>query len=73
MIVVDDDVDIYNSLEIEGALGSPLEPSFFENGSSEKLGYDATKPLGSTWKNYEWAEIPGYGQASDIHKYIQDG
>lgn len=89
VIVVDDDVDIYDALELEGALasrfqaskdlvvikgalGSALEPSYFENGSSDKMGFDATKPLGTTLKNYERAVIPGYGQSFDIHKYIQD-
>ncbi len=89
VIVVDDDVDIYNPIELEealasrfqasrdlvviaGALGSPLEPSYFENGSSDKMGFDATKPLGSTQKNYERAVIPEYGQSFDIHRYIQD-
>ena len=89
VIVVDDDVDIFNLMDLEfalasrfqastdlvmipGALGSPLEASYFERGVTDKLGIDATKPLGATHASYERAIIPGFDKSFDIRKYIRD-
>jgi 2,5-furandicarboxylate decarboxylase 1 len=89
VIVVDDDVDIYDPMDLEfalasrfqastdlvvvpGALGSPLEASYFERGVADKMGFDATKPLGETAANYTRAVIPGFDRSFDIKKYIPD-
>lgn len=89
VIVVDDDVDIFDPMDLEfalasrfqastdlvvvpGALGSPLEASYFERGVVDKLGFDATKPLGETAASYERAIIPGFDKSFDIKKYIPD-
>jgi 2,5-furandicarboxylate decarboxylase 1 len=86
VVVVDDDVDVYDPEDVEGAiasrfqagrdlvvvsgaLGSPLEPSYHERGMSDKLGLDATKPLGNR-PEYERAEIPGFDRSFDIHRYL---
>ena len=86
VVVVDDDIDIYNMRDVEGAIssrfeaahdllvipgamGSPLEPSFFESGTVDKLGLDCTKPLGETNVNYELAVIPGFERGVDISRY----
>ncbi|MEL7609621.1 MAG: UbiD family decarboxylase [Bacillota bacterium] len=88
VVVVDDDVDIYDMMDVEfalasrfqaardlvavsGALGSPLEASHLEHGISDKLGFDATKPLGDTARRYERAVIPGFNKEFDIKKYIR--
>jgi 2,5-furandicarboxylate decarboxylase 1 len=88
VVVVDDDVDIYDPADVEfalatrfqaskdlvmipDALGSPLDASHMERGVSDKLGFDATKPLGPTVKRYERAIIPGFGENFDIKKYIR--
>ena len=57
---------------VPGALGSPLEASYFERGVVDKMGFDATKPLGEKAASYERAIIPGFDQSFDIKKYIQD-
>jgi 2,5-furandicarboxylate decarboxylase 1 len=86
VVVVDDDVDIYDPSDVEfalatrfqaskdlvivsGALGSPLDASHTERDVSDKLGFDATKPLGPTAKRYERAIIPGFEKNFDIGKY----
>ena len=86
VMIVDEDVDIYNPDEIEwvfatrvqasrdlviipGALGSGLEPSHGVLGVTDKLGIDATKPLGEGSKKFERARIPGY-EKLDIQKYF---
>ena len=88
VVVVDEDVDIFDPLDVEfaiasrfqastdlvtiaGALGSPLEASHLERGVTDKLGFDATKPLGPTAKYYERAKIPGFEKGLDIDKYIK--
>ena len=85
VVIVDDDVDIYNLREIEwaittrsqagediviikGALGSSLEPSHDINGVTDKLGIDATRPIGSNGK-FLRTLIPGY-EKIDIHRYF---
>ena len=87
MVVVDDDINIFDSMDLElalasrfqasrdlvlvpGALGSALEPSYFETGTVDKLGFDATKPLGTTHSNYERAVIPGMNEGFSIQKYV---
>ena len=89
VVVVDDDVDIFDMLDVEaaiaarfqagrdllvvnGALGSPLEPSHLEAGTSDKLGFDCTKPLGDTLPHYLKAVIPGFDPKTfDIKKYFK--
>jgi len=64
VIVVDDDIDIHNPEEVEWALatrfqvcrdmvkiherGSSLDPSKYEDGTTDKWGLDATKPIGKS-------------------------
>lgn len=90
VVVVDDDVNIYDMMDVEfalasrfqasrdlvmvpGALGSPLEASHVEAGVTDKLGFDATKPLGDAAKLYERSFIPGFGPNFDISKYFPQG
>ncbi|KAB3530532.1 UbiD family decarboxylase [Alkaliphilus serpentinus] len=54
---------------IPGALGSGLEPSHGLNGVTDKIGIDATKPLGDAGKKFERAKIPGF-EKIDIEKYL---
>ncbi|WP_026476202.1 UbiD family decarboxylase [Alkaliphilus transvaalensis] len=54
---------------IPDGLGSGLEPSHLMRGVTDKLGIDATKPLGEMRKQFERAIIPGYEQI-DINKYF---
>ena len=54
---------------IPGALGSGLEPSHGVLGVTDKLGIDATKPLGEEAKKFERAKIPGFDRL-DIQKYF---
>ncbi len=88
VVVVDDDVDIYDMLDVEaavatrfqashdlvvvnGALGSPLEPSHLDAGVSDKLGLDCTKPLGEKAGHYLKAVIPGFDPKTfDIGRYF---
>lgn len=87
VVVVDDDVDIYDPMDLEfavatrfqastdlvvvpGALGSPLEASYWERGTADKLGLDATMPLGEGAERYRRAVIPGFDRTFDIKKYI---
>lgn len=51
------------------ALGSGLEASHVARGLTDKLGIDATKPLGEKSELFERAEIPGY-EKIDIEKYL---
>lgn len=86
VVVVDEDINIFDSMDLElalasrfqasrdlvlvpGALGSALEPSYFETGTVDKLGFDATKPFGATYSNYERAAIPGMDDSFSILKY----
>ena len=74
-VVVDEDVDIFDPVEVEWAiatrfqagrdstiitraLGNKLDPSS-DNGVSDKLGIDATVPLGADPFRYERIRIPG--------------
>lgn len=54
---------------IPGALGSGLEPSHTLRGVTDKVGIDATKPLGEAGKGFVRAVIPGY-ENIDIRKYF---
>ncbi|MCL2296076.1 MAG: UbiD family decarboxylase [Methanomassiliicoccaceae archaeon] len=73
VIVVDDDIDIFNDREVEwavatrmqgdriikipGAAGSSLDPSI--ETTTYKVGYDATILLGKDRKMFEKAKVPG--------------
>jgi len=54
---------------VPGALGSGLEPSHIQRGVTDKVGIDATKPLGEAGKGFTRAIIPGY-ENIDIEKYF---
>ena len=54
---------------VPGALGSGLEPSHIQRGVTDKVGIDATKPLGEEGKGFARAVIPGY-ENIDIEKYF---
>ena len=54
---------------VEGALGSPLEPSHDLRGVTDKVGIDATKPLNDKDGDFDRAIIPGYDNI-DIYKYF---
>ena len=54
---------------VQGALGSPLEPSHSLRGVTDKVGIDATKPLKDENGNFHRAIIPGYDNI-DIYKYF---
>ncbi|ABR50652.1 UbiD family decarboxylase [Alkaliphilus metalliredigens QYMF] len=54
---------------IPGGLGSGLEPSHTLRGVTDKLGFDATKPLGEAAKYFERAAIPGF-ESIDIERYF---
>ncbi|KAB3531659.1 UbiD family decarboxylase [Alkaliphilus pronyensis] len=86
VVIVDNDVDIFDPTDIEwaiatrmqaskdlviipGALGSGLEPSHTVKGVTDKVGIDATKPLGELATRFEKAIIPGY-ENIDISKYL---
>jgi 2,5-furandicarboxylate decarboxylase 1 len=45
---------------IPGAQGTGLDPSHLLNNTSDKMGVDATKPLGEEAIGFEKAAIPGY-------------
>lgn len=87
VVIVDDDVDIYNVKSVEhalasrvqasqdvvivpGALGSGLEASHVARGVTDKMGIDATKPLGEKAHLFEMAVIPGFEGKIDIQKYF---
>ncbi|TJX15698.1 UbiD family decarboxylase [Tissierella creatinini] len=52
---------------VPGALGSSLEPSHDLRGLTDKIGIDATKPIGN--EKFERAMIPGF-ENIDIKKYF---
>ena len=54
---------------VSGALGSSLEPSHDLRGITDKLGIDATKPLGKAAIEFERAKIPGF-ENIDINRYF---
>jgi 2,5-furandicarboxylate decarboxylase 1 len=86
VVIVDDDVDIYNYKDLEfalasrvqasqdvviipNALGSGLEASHVYKGLTDKMGIDATKPIGEKSELFERAIVPGY-EDIDIEKYF---
>lgn len=56
---------------IPGALGSPLEPSHNMRGITDKMGIDATAPLGLDRERFERTRIPGF-ESIDISRYFTD-
>lgn len=56
---------------VGSALGSGLEASHLLRGVSDKVGIDATAPLGMLENDFERAIIPGYEQI-DISKYFPE-
>ncbi|QEK13170.1 UbiD family decarboxylase [Crassaminicella thermophila] len=56
-------------VRIKGALGSGLDPSHRIDGLTDKLGIDATKPLGEKGKRFDKGSIPGF-ENIDICKYF---
>ncbi len=54
---------------IPGGIGSGLEPSHSVRGVTDKLGFDATKPVGEASKKFEKAKILGY-ETIDIKRYF---
>lgn len=87
VVIVDEDIDIYDPSSVElalasriqasqdvviipGALGSGLEASHVARGVTDKMGIDATKPLGEKAHLFEMAEIPGFEGEIDIQKYF---
>ena len=87
VVIVDEDIDIYDPSSVElalasrvqasqdvviipGALGSGLEASHVARGVTDKMGIDATKPLGEKAHLFEMAEIPGFEGEINIQKYF---
>lgn len=79
VVIVDEDVDIFDPLDVEaalaarvqaskdvviipGGLGTGLDPSHLISQTSDKVGIDATKPLGAMHGKFDKARIPGYDQ-----------
>ncbi len=77
VVIVDDDIDIFDPGDVEGAIasrvqaskdiiiipgaqGTGLDPSHLLENTTDKMGVDATKPLGELGKGFEKAKIPGY-------------
>lgn len=54
---------------VPGALGSSLEPSHDLRGVTDKVGIDATKPMGELAFEFERAKIPRY-ENIDINRYF---
>lgn len=54
---------------ISEALGSSLEPSHDLRGVTDKVGIDATKPVGELSHKFERAFVPGFEEV-DIKKYF---
>ncbi|MBN4050914.1 MAG: ubiquinone biosynthesis protein UbiD [Alkaliphilus sp.] len=86
VVIVDEDIDIFDSDDVEGAiatrvqgvkdivvipnaLGSGLDPSHNLLGTTDKVGIDATKPLGKKRVDFDKAVIPKY-EDIDINKYF---
>jgi len=85
VVVVDKDVDIFDPIDVEWAiatrcqagrdvviveraLGNKLDPSS-DNGLSDKMGIDATVPLGADPFRYERIRIPGEKEI-DLASYL---
>jgi len=86
VVVVDNDVDIFDMADVEGiiasrvqaskdvfiipgGMGTGLDPSHLLEGTSDKMGIDATKPLGEKAISFEKAKIPGYDNI-DLKKFF---
>ena len=86
VVVVDEDIDIFDPMDVEcalatrvqaskdmvlisGGLGTGLDPSHLINGTSDKVGFDATKPLGNMNDKFEKVRIPGY-EALDLGRFF---
>lgn len=86
VVVVDNDVDIFDYADVEGiiasrvqaskdvfiipgGMGTGLDPSHLLEGTSDKMGIDATKPLGEKGKGFDKAIIPGY-ENIDLKKFF---
>ncbi|WP_202707150.1 UbiD family decarboxylase [Sporosalibacterium faouarense] len=84
VLIVDEDIDIYDYKEVElalasrvqasedvvivpRALGSGLEASHVARGVTDKMGIDATKPLGEKTELFERAVIPGFEKPKEIN------
>lgn len=88
VVIVDDDVNIYDYKDVEfalatrvqaskdviivpDALGSALEASHVYKKTTDKVGIDATKPLGAGNEIFERVKIPGYEEIKDVGKYFR--
>lgn len=86
VVVVDNDVDIFDTADVEGiiasrvqaskdvfiipgGMGTGLDPSHLLEGTSDKMGIDATKPVGEKGIGFEKAKIPGYDNI-DLKKFF---
>lgn len=86
VVVVDNDVDIFDTADVEGiiasrvqaskdvfiipgGMGTGLDPSHLLEGTSDKMGIDATKPLGEKAIGFAKAQIPGYDNI-DLKKFF---
>ncbi len=86
VVIVDDDIDIFDPGDVEGAIasrvqaskdiiiisgaqGTGLDPSHLLENTTDKMGVDATKPLGELGKGFEKAKIPGY-EAIDLKRFF---
>lgn len=89
VVIVDEDIDIFNPLDVEGALatrvqaskdvviipggiGTGLDPSHLIGLTTDKVGIDATKPLGAMNSKFDKALIPGY-EALDLARFFPTG
>ncbi len=88
VVIVDEDIDIFDLDSVElalssrvqasedvviiaGARGSGLEASHIAKGTTDKMGIDATKPVGGENAHlFELAIIPGFEGEIDIEKYL---
>jgi 2,5-furandicarboxylate decarboxylase 1 len=87
VVVVDKDVDIFNSEDVEwaiatrcqagrdviiisGAHGNKLDPSS-DDGISDKMGIDATVPLGAPAERFEKIKIPDFEKIR-LEDYFED-
>lgn len=86
VVVVDEDIDVFDASDVEGALasrvqasedilvikganGTGLDPSHLLHMISDKVGIDATKPLGEMAKRFEKARIPNFDKI-DLEYYF---
>lgn len=91
VVVVDEDIDIFDPSDVEGALasrvqasedivlikganGTGLDPSHLLQMTSDKVGIDATKPLGDMRQKFEKAKIPNFENIQLEHYFpIKEG